>query len=267
MKIAAIQFCPASGDKYGNVEKIIGFTESVKADVIIFPELSTSGYFFLSRDEIMPLAEPFEGETCTELQKAAQVKNAVIVFGFPEHDIKTDNIYNSAAILFPDKKLSRVYRKTHLFYKERYCFSPGNTGFFVVEDKERDLRIGTMICYDWRFPEAARSLALQGADLIICPSNLVTNLWHKVMPARAVENKVYFAVVNRTGTEKRKGEELFFNGESAVYTYTGKQICKAGIYEEQVLYADIYPEKTRDKAFNEYNDLFKDRRPGMYKIT
>ena len=144
-------------------------------------------------------------------------------------------------------------------------FEPGDSSFFVIEDKQRDIRIGMMICYDWRFPEATRSLALAGADLIICPSNLVTNIWHKVMPARAIENKIYLAVANRIGREKRGDEQLFFNGESAVYAFNGDMLCKAGVEDIRIITATIDPSKTRDKSFNEINDIFTDRRPDMYR--
>jgi predicted amidohydrolase len=78
-----------------------------------------------------------------------------------------------------------------------------------------------MICYDWRFPEATRSLAHAGADLIVCPSNLVTNVWHKVMPARALENKVYLAVANRIGIESKGEEELFFTNREGYFEIYG----------------------------------------------
>ncbi|MFW5702332.1 MAG: nitrilase-related carbon-nitrogen hydrolase, partial [Bacteroidota bacterium] len=136
---------------------------------------------------------------------------------------------------------------------------------FNIYYAPRDINIGTMICYDWRFPEAARTLALNGADLIICPSNLVTDVWHLVMPARALENKVYLAVANRIGRESSCGEELFFNGKSAIYGYNGQPMAIAGPEEEIVLSAEIDPAATRDKKFNEFNDLFSDRRPEMYK--
>ncbi len=264
MKLAIVQFCPQYAENQKNKEIIIDISENTNADLIVFPELSTSGYFFKSREQVLPYADSFQEGFCRQMQEIATRKDRIIVYGFPEIDKNTDELFNSAAILFPDASLSKVYRKTHLFYKEHFFFSPGNTGFFVIEDKSRDFLLGTMICYDWRFPEAARTLALKGADLIVCPSNLVTHLWHGVMPARAVENKVYFAVANRTGTEVNDGEELFFNGESAIYDYNGKQICKAGIKEEQILFAEIEPQKTRNKSFNEFNDLFKDRRPDLY---
>ena len=158
----------------------------------------------------------------------------------------------------------RDSRKTHLFYKEHFVFSKGNTGFFVVYDKKNQINIGTMICYDWRFPESSRTLGLKGADLIVCPSNLITDLWHKVMPARAIENKVYLAVANRTGIEKSGDEELLFKGESGIWDYKGKIMAKASAEKDEILFAEIFPERTRNKSFNEYNDIFKDRRPEYY---
>lgn len=264
MFISGVQFYPKFGEKENNISKIISFINNIDSDMIIFPELSTTGYFFQNENEVKNIAEEFSGQTVANIQKLASEQNKIIVFGFAEKD--GDDYYNSAAILFPDQHLSKVYRKTHLFYKERICFSEGNKGFFVIEDKSKDIKIGIMICYDWRFPEASRSLALLGADIIVCPSNLVTNIWRKVMPARAIENKVYFAVINRIGSENRNNEELFFNGDSAIYNYNGEVLDSAQVDNEKIITAEIFPEKTRNKSFNEINDIFADRRPKYYKI-
>ena len=263
MKVAGVQFKPIFKDKEANVGKITDYVKSIEADLIIFPELAISGYFFLDKKEVSQIAEDFNGKTITHFQELSSRLDKILAIGFPEK--VDDKFYNSVALLFPDSRLSSCYRKTHLFYKEKFPFSPGDSGFFVVHDEKRDVNIGTMICYDWRFPEASRTLALMGADIIICPSNLVTSLWHVVMPARAIENKVYFAVINRVGRENRNGEELFFNGESAIYGYNGERLSKAGVDDEKVIFADIEPALTRKKSFNEFNDVFKDRRPEMYK--
>jgi len=264
MIIAGIQFKPIFGEIETNISIITEKIKSISADILIFPEMALSGYFFLTENEVYEIAEEFSGKVIQDFQVLATEYNKILFIGFPE---RFDNkFYNSVAILFPNRELSRCYRKTHLFYKEKNCFSSGDTGFFTIYDKDRDIRIGTMICYDWRFPEAARTLALKGADLIVCPSNLVTTLWHQVMPARAIENKVYFVVINRIGREERNGEELFFNGESAIYGYNGERLAKAGVEEEKVIYANIEPALTRKKSFNEFNDVFKDRRPDLYKL-
>jgi predicted amidohydrolase len=264
MELSVVQFCPKLEDKASNISLIHRYLDRIESDIIVFPELATSGYFFNKKEEVLPYAVPFLSDEIAEFQSRAIDKNSTIVVGFAELD--GDKIYNSAAVLMPDKSLSRVYRKTHLFFRERFCFEEGDTGFFVIKDKDRDINIGTMICYDWRFPEAARSLGLLGADLIVCPSNLVTDVWHLAMPARALENKVYLAVANRTGIETRDDDELVFKGESGIWSYNGKMITKAGFEDECVITCQIDPEQTRNKAFNPYNDIFTDRRPERYKF-
>lgn len=264
MKVAVVQFKPVFRDKERNIEKIHDYLNTITADIVIFPELSTCGYYFLDKQEVAEVADEYNSPLITDIQEVASNKNQIIIVGFAEKAV--EKFYNSAAILLPDSTKSKIYRKTHLFFKEHFCFEPGDTGFFIVEDIIKDIKIGTMICYDWRFPEAARTLALLGADLIVCPSNLITSVWQGVMPARAVENKVYLAIANRVGREARDEDELFFNGESVIYGYNGERLAKAGVEDEKVIYAEINPVLTRKKSFNEFNDVFMDRRPEMYKL-
>jgi predicted amidohydrolase len=264
MKLSLVQFCPEFGNTEANRRKIRTLAESIASDIVVFPELSTSGYFFSSRDEALKFGEPADSGFIREVQEIATEKQKTVVFGFAETE--GSELYNSAAILMPDKKQSRIYRKTHLFYRERFIFDEGNSGFFVIDDQDRDIRIGTMICYDWRFPEASRTLGMLGADLVVCPSNLVTHIWPKVMPARAIENKVYLAVPNRFGSETANGESVSFNGMSGIWSYNGDLMAQADRVGESVITADIEPSKTRDKSFNEFNDIIKDRRPKYYKI-
>ncbi len=262
MKLSVVQFCPQFGEKEKNLAKIVDYAEQIDSDIIVFPELCTTGYFFQSKEEVLEFAEPLTGKTITKMQGIASNTNKILIIGFAELD--GDNIYNSAAIVMPDSTLTKVYRKTHLFYKERFCFEEGDSGYFIVEDKSRDIKIGTMICYDWRFPEAARSLGLLGADVIVCPSNLVTEIWHKVMPARAIENKVYLAIANRYGSESGGGEQVKFNGLSGIWKYNGDALAVAPAEDDAVLTVEIEPRKTRKKSFNEFNDIFGDRRPNYY---
>lgn len=262
MKISVVQFTPEFGKKDENLKSVLSYISEISAELIVFPELALTGYFFQSREESAACTEPFDGPSIIAIADAASKENKIVVIGFAELD--DDKIYNSAALLFPDKKLNTVHRKTHLFYKERFCFDPGNTGYFVVEDPASGCRIGTMICYDWRFPEAAHTLAMNGADLIVCPSNLVTPYWPNAMPARALENKVWLAVANRCGSESGGGEEVRFNGRSAIYNFNGELMSSAPEAEDCVISAEIDPAATRDKSFNPYNDIFKDRRPEMY---
>ena len=262
MRIAAVQFAPILFDKDKNVSYIVSKINETKADLITFPEMATTGYFFLNKDEIKKYAEPFDGETKQLVQKIATEQNKAIIYGFPE--VYENHFYNSAAIIFPDAKYTRVYRKIHLFFKERFVFTEGNTGFFNIHYPDWDLNLGTMVCYDWRFPEAARTLALNGADLIVAPSNLITRIWHHSMPSRALDNHVFLLVANRIGTEARREDELNFNGMSVIYNCYGEVLNLAGPNEEATIIADIDPTEARDKSINAFNDIFSDRRPRFY---
>lgn len=262
VSVALVQCAPVLGKLEENCAFISETLGSTEADVIVFPELCTTGYFFTSSESLKPFALDLQSEVVRGFHNTAKEKNSIVVIGFAERDKSA--LYNSAMILLPNEEIPLVYRKTHLFYKEYLCFEPGNTGFFVVENKEKDVKIGTMICYDWRFPESARTLALLGSDLIVCPSNLVTDVWHIAMPSRALENKVYVAVANRYGTEKKDDEELIFKGESALWGYNGAIMAKAEKEGDAIVKEIINPSKTRDKSFNSVNDIFKDRRKEMY---
>lgn len=259
--LACVQFTPTYRNVADNIERIGDIIASVNADVIVFPELATSGYLFSSASDVQPFALRPESPEIYSIIQAGEQSGASVIIGFPE--LADEGVYNSALVCSGGVILD-VYRKVHLFSNEKDVFLPGNLGFRVVELSHLDLRLGTMICFDWRFPEAARLLALAGADLIACPSNLVTPLWPIVMPARAIENKVYLAVANRTGIERTARAVVEFGGKSAVYDYEGSVITQAGNSEDIILTAEIYPSRTRDKAVNDRNNIFEDRRPEMY---
>jgi 5-aminopentanamidase len=261
MIVAAAQFCPTFKNVDANIASIITAISTTQADVIVFPELSTSGYFFLSTEEALPFSDEVGGERIARIIDSAKHARKVVVCGFCERDGNT--LYNSALVCGHDIATT-VYRKTHLFYREADVFTPGNTGFFVVDIPHLDCKLGTMICYDWRFPEAARTLALKGADLIACPSNLITHIWRMAMPVRALENKVYLAVANRAGIETNNNETVSFNGESVIYGYNGSVLASAHASTDAIIAAEIVPSETRNKQFNAVNDLFKDRRPDYY---
>jgi predicted amidohydrolase len=235
----------------------------LEADLLVMPELAASGYFFTSDEELRDLAEtPEKGSFCGWVRSLAADRSMVVVAGFAEIGAD-DRLYNSAITALPDGSY-RVYRKTHLFYKEHLVFAPGDTGFTVVEHD--GVRIGTMVCYDWRFPESTRTLALRGADIIAHPSDLVAakHLWGPTMRTRALENKVVIVTANRCGVEEHEGERLVFSGESQITAMNGAVIAEAGADEEVVIVAEVDPMATRNKSFNAYNDILADRRPEMY---
>jgi predicted amidohydrolase len=262
IRLATIQFTPRLGERQANLDAIARLLDPLEAEIIVLPELCTSGYFFVSREALAPLAEAPGGVACAFFQRLADAKRAIIIAGMPE--VAEGRFYNSVFVFRPGLPEPLVYRKAHLFYKERFVFEPGDTAFPVIRDERLDISIGIMLCYDWRFPEVSRALALGGAELIACPSNLVTDAWRKVMPARAIENKLYVAVANRCGTETNGGETLLFKGCSAVYDPFGEAAALAGAGGDAVLLAEIDPRICRDKSFNEFNDIFADRRPELY---
>ncbi|MBS1911050.1 MAG: carbon-nitrogen hydrolase [Bacteroidetes bacterium] len=262
--LAAIQYSPVRAGIRDNLATIDVLTRTVRTDLLVLPELANTGYFFTDREELLPLAEdPERGAFCSWMRGYAAEHQTVVVGGFAERDAR-DRLFNAALIALPDGS-ARVYRKTHLFYKEHLVFEPGDSGFFVVE--WAGYRIGAMICYDWRFPESSRTLALRGADVIAHPSNLVAaaSLWGPAMAMRAIENKVIVVTANRAGEETSNGETLRFTGESRITGMNGAILSIADPTEARGIVADADPVATRGKAFNAFNDLFADRRPDMYE--
>jgi len=260
MKLAALQYSPKHREVEHNISAIVSRIYSTDANVIVFPELATSGYFFFDTASARPYAR--HAEDLQDIIAAAKTTQRTVVCGFLEGR-KRGPLYNSALIALSDGA-TMVYRKTHRFYREVDVFAPGDTGFFVIDLPDVDCRLGTMICYDWRFPESARTLALKGADVIACPSNLVTHIWRTAMPVRALENKVWLAVANRCGEETVSDETVRFNGDSVIYTPAGNVAASCGPTEDGTIIVDADPVMTRDKHFNTYNDIFADRRPDMY---
>ena len=262
LRVAAAQFSPVFGDVAGNARRLSALLDGAEADLIVCPELCLTGYDFTGPDEAARYAEPADGFSAQVFRSLAVQHSAIIVGGFAES--AGGQMFNSCCVVVPETSRTLIYRKTHLFYREKFCFSPGDTGFVTVRDDRRDATLGAMICYDWRFPEAARTLALAGAEIIACPSNLITDLWRKVMPARAIENKVYFICANRAGAENRGGETLTFRGNSAIYGWNGETLAQAPAEGDCVITAEITPAAARNKSFNDINDIFRDRRPELY---
>lgn len=266
VNVSIIQFTPEFGKPGHNLQQVERLLNGVSTELIVLPELCTTGYSFISKEEALAAADGPDSYTMDVFRKIASTRQAVVVAGYAEKS--GSKVYNSALIALPGGEI-KVYRKSHLFFREKVCFEQGDSGFFVVNHPFKDCKIGVIVCNDWRYPEAARSLALLGADIICCPSNLVSTVWQIGMAARALENKVYFAVANRCGTEIRQlpdgsEQKLLFNGGSILYDYTGQPLAQANKTETTVFTVQIDPAATRDKYFNEFNDLLKDRRTDLY---
>ncbi len=261
MRLAAFQFAPRFLDPDRNLELILRRLESAPAELIVLPELCLSGYLFQDADQLAQSAEDPAGKRFGAIAALARRKSLAVVAGFVERE--GDRFYNSAALV-TGEGISGIYRKTHLYGEEKRWFAPGNTGFRVFE--WRGARIGIMICYDWRFPEAARALALRGADIICHPSDLVTSaeIWGVTMRARAIENRVFIATANRTGAEGAGAARIAFTGCSRILSCSGRVLAAADAESETLLAEEIAPERARIKAFSEWNDIFADRRPDCY---
>jgi len=260
-----VQSLPVFGDQAANAAALIDAVRSTEADFYVLPELCLSGYDFDDRSEAAGYALAPDDDLVESVARAATESGAGIAFGFAEKaggPPAEPRIFNSALLALPDGR-RRVYRKTHLFAREKLLFDPGDTGFFVEEF--RGLRVGTAICFDWIFPESFRTLAMLGADLIAHCSNLVMPYCQTADFARAVENRVYIATANRVGTEERSGRRLRFTGGSVLVAPDGEYLLRLGADQPATAQARVHPAKARTKAINDYNDLLADRRPEFYR--
>ncbi len=261
MKVALVQNNPLFGEKKKNCEELLALIDSVSADLYILPELCYTGYQFVSLSEVLELADSLESEFINLFAKKAIEKDAAIVFGFAEKD--GDEIYNSSVMVTPCGE-KYLYRKSHLFYKEKKYFKCGNTGFNVFEF--RGAKIGLAICFDWYFPESFRTLALKGADIIAHSSNLVMPYCQQADFARALENRVYIFTANRIGTESREEESLTFTGESVAVSPKGEYLLRLAKESSEVKVVEIDLNLSRNKNINPFNNIFEDRATSFYNL-
>lgn len=261
MRLGVFQFKPERLNINANLQKISkAVSQFPDLDIIVFPELATSGYLFESKKELLSVAEKVPNGAISEtLLSLSRKTDTLLVLGLPEREGK--NVFNSAVAYFPDGS-TLTYRKIHLFDREKFYFEPGDTKPRVFTYKST--RFGMMICFDWIFPELARSLALLGADVLLHLANLVLPWGQKAMQIRAIENHVYTATVNRFGKESIGETSLTFTGHSQIVAPNGKIIASADESEETMLVAEINPNLARNKRVTQNNDIFEDRRPDFY---
>jgi 5-aminopentanamidase len=260
MRVAVVQTNPVFGEVDQNVREAVALIESVDADLYVLPELFNTGYNFIDAMEVEKLAEPPDGQTFRVLGEVARRKKCYIAYGFAE---KANRIYNSAALLGPDG-LVGIYRKVHLYYRENLFFTPGDIGFPVFELPFG--RVGMMICFDWIYPESARTLALAGAEIILHPSNLVMPHCPDAMVTRSLENRIFTATANRIGRENRGGIDLSYIGRSEIVSPRGEILTRLTADTVGVAVADIDLALSRIKRLNEYNDLLSDRKVEQYNL-
>ncbi|MCF6159077.1 MAG: acyltransferase [wastewater metagenome] len=256
MNVGFFQTNPVFGKKTDNIQNAITEIRGLNADLVILPELFNTGYQFVSKEEAFSLAEQVpEGQTTQALIRLAEEKQVHIVAGLVERE--GEYCYNSAVLVGPDGYIG-CYRKLHLFSDEKLWFEPGNTGLKVYDIGQA--RIGIMVCFDWFFPEVARSLALKGADIICHPANLILPYCPHAMITRCIENRVFAITANRTGVERRSKDTLAFIGTSQIVGTKGEILYRASADQEESMVIEIDPNVACDKYITPVNHLFNDRR-------
>jgi len=239
-----------------NKRKVVEIIRRRRFDLLVFPELVFSGYEIPSRRELKKVSMNLNDSVFEEISSICRADEKAVIFGFAEID--GNGIYNSS-MMINEKGERYVYRKMHLFNLEKKIFDKGDRGFFVNRVKN-DL-VGQLICFDWFFPEASRTLSLLGADIIALSANLVMPYCQKAMVTRSLENRVYSIVANRIGKEK----ETIFTGRSRIISPSGIVLKNGFLAKECIMTAEIDLQESKDKHVNKNNDLFKDRR-GVYYV-
>lgn len=219
---------PVLGDVQANLKRGMEFLRKVSndADLIVFPELWTTGYY-LSKQVFQKLAEPQDGPTISTLREEALKLNSIIISSFAEKDSE-GRLYISATIIDQKGELLGVVRKSLLWSRESEIFEMGEIKYPIFETKHA--KIGVLICYEMEFPEPSRLMALEGADLIVCPSVwsvAASRRWDIQLPARALDNTIFILGVNTVGNNSC--------GKSKLVGPMGDILAEASDSREEVL--------------------------------
>jgi len=237
MKLALISARPTIANKTKNLRTMENYIKKSKADIYIFGEYFLSGD--RCKDEFRDLAEQLDGPSIQHLKKIAKDKHCYIVFGMPCKDSTVDGlIYNASVLIHPNGTVDA--------YKKWFLPNAGPFEDKIFFDQGEELRvfttalgkIGLLICYDLNFPELAKALTLQGADLLICISASPTTTqkyFETLLPARALENTVFIAYVNLAGNQ----EDLVYWAGSQVYDPLGNLLVKAPYFKESIITCEV----------------------------
>ena len=267
VRIAAVQIDPKLKKNDDNLEKItLKAKESAGegAELVVFPECALTGYMFNSRKEALTSAETVPGPTTDKLTNLCQELNIHVVVGMLEVD--GDQCFNVAVLMGPQGLVGK-YRKTHLpFLGVDRFLDHGDKPFQVYSTPVGN--IGMYICYDCNFPETARVMTLQGADILALPTNWPDgrgNISLYVINTRALENRVFVVATDRVGTERGSR----FLGMSKIANPMGDTLAEGSRENEEILYAEANLAESRQKRLiikpGEFElDLIGDRRPELY---
>lgn len=266
--VACCQFAPAIGDRQEALRRINGAVSAAvarHADVVVLPELASSGYMFRDPAELRAAAEAPDGPTVRRLEELASAHGLVIVCGLAEAGADGET-YNSA-VLVDETGLRAVYRKAHLWDHELPSGFAAGDGRPPVVDTAHG-RIGVLICYDLEFPELVRFPALDGAELLCAPVNWP--LYPRPegerpgevvrVQADAATNRLFIAAADRVGVER--GQDWL--GGSVIVDPDGYPVTTLHLGEEALVVATLDLARSRDKSISERNDVHADRRPELY---
>ena len=268
-------------DPQANVDKAVAKAREAAqrgAQIICLPELFRTTYFCQREDPArFDLAEPVPGPTTEVFSRIAKETGTAIVVSVFER--RSAGLYhNTAAVLDADGDLAGIYRKMHIpddpLYFEKYYFTPGDLGFSVIPT--RFAKVGTLVCWDQWYPEAARLTAMKGADVLVYPTAIgwhpsekeefgasQHSAWETIQRSHAIANGVFVAAVNRTGHEGPKDGGLDFWGASFVANPSGVLLAKAPHEREEVLVVECDPAQAESVRRNW--PFLRDRRIDAYE--
>ena len=276
MRVAALQMQMATdvATNVATAERLVRSAAQQGAQVVLIPELFEGHYFCKDqRAEELTRAKPVDGHsTVAHFSKLARELSVVLPLSIFE---RANNAYfNTVVMVDANGTTLGIYRKSHIpdgpGYSEKFYFSPGDTGFRVWPTRYGTIGVG--ICWDQWFPEAARSMALLGADVLLYPTAIGSEPqnptwdssahWQRVMQGHAAANVIPVVAANRIGREVGHPTEVTFYGCSFITDATGAKIAEAGRDDERVLVADVDVDGNR--AMRAAWGLFRDRRPELY---
>lgn len=261
--VASVQFRSVPGDVASNVSRMVQHVEKAAAHgagLVLFPEMSDTGYVM---DAILRDASPWDRGPLVLLAEAAARHRIVVVAGLSE---RTDvGVYNSVAVIDTDGRLRAKHRKTHLMrlapVLESSHLEAGNELVTFVVD---DFRFGIVVCYEIRFPEIARALAVAGAEVLLVPAAFPAarrDHWRALTTARAIENQAYVVAANRVGID----DGMAHAGASRALDPWGEVLAEGPDEEETILWAPL--ERARLERVRSGLRVFEDRRPDVYRAV
>jgi N-carbamoylputrescine amidase len=277
MILSAIQMAMAEdvATNVATAERLVREAAKQGAQVVLIPELFEGHYFCKDQTaDDLKRALPIEGHPTVEHFRGV-ARELGVVLPISVYERANNALFNTVAMIDADGTVMGIYRKSHIpdgpGYTEKYYFSPGDTGFRVWNTRHGVIGVG--ICWDQWFPEAARAMALQGAEVILYPTAIgseppnptwdSSGHWQRVMQGHAGANLVPVVAANRIGREQGRATEITFYGSSFIADATGAKVAEANRTDEAVLVAKFDLAELRQMRLSW--GLFRDRRPELYR--